>query len=179
MKLLASIPIRPLRIAFDSMEYADIYEKAIRLAKKNNIQHLSNYILFNFKDEPLELYQRLRLNVLLSEELDLQIYSFPMRYSPIWDDNNFHHNRNFVGEKWNKKFIRSIQCVLNATKGKVGRKEIFEAAFGKNEKEFFEILWMPEAYIFYREQSEKLGTHKLGGLFLSHYLLMILIRQSR
>ncbi len=154
MKLLSKIPIYPLRIAFDNMNHAIDYEKAIRLANKYEIQHLSNYLLFNYKDRPEELYKRLKLNVDLCEELpDLKIYSFPMRYSPIWDDNGYHHNRKYVGMHWNKKFIRAIQCILNATKGKVGRKKsFFEAAFGKDEDEYFEILWMPERYIMNREK---------------------------
>lgn len=161
MALLSSIPISPLRIAFDNMKYAEIYENAIRLASKYNIRHLSNYLLFNYDDEPIELYQRLRLNISLSQELDLKIYSFPMRYSPIWHDEDYHHNRNFIGEKWNKKFIRAVQCVLNAAKGKIGRKkDFFEAAFGKNEDEYYEILWMPESYILYREKSEEFGYTK-------------------
>lgn len=94
----------------------------------------------------------MRLNVDLSVELDLQIYSFPMRYSPIWDDNGLHKSRNYIGPRWNKKFIRAVQTVLNATKGKVGTKlSFFNAAFGINEDEFFEILYMPESYIFNRE----------------------------
>ncbi len=158
MALLASIPIRPLRIAFDSMDYAEIYEKAIRLAHKHGIKHLSNYLLFNFDEKPVELYQRLRLNVELCEELHLPIYSFPMRYTPIWDRNGMHHTRNYIGLYWNKKFIRAIQCILNATKGKIGRKlDFFEAAFGKNEEEYFQILYMPEAYIMQRNKSRDLG----------------------
>ena len=154
MKLLSKIPIRPLRIAFDDMSHAIEYERAIRLADKYKIQHLSNYLLFNYKDKPIDLYQRLKLNINLCEELsNLKIYSFPMRYSPIWDDHGYHHNRKYVGTHWNKKFIRAIQSILNATKGKVGRKkDFFEAAFGKNEEEFFEILWMPERYIMNREK---------------------------
>lgn len=158
MKLLSTIPIRPLRIAFDSMKYAKSYENALRLASRYNIYHLSNYLLYNFEDEPIDLYRRMRLNVDLSEELELQIYSFPMRYSPIWDENNLHHNRNFIGKHWNKKFIRSIQTILNATKGKVGtRVSFFNAAFGKNEKEFIELLYMPEAYILQRHKFESNG----------------------
>ena len=158
MELLSQTPVRPLRIAFDSMKDAKVYEQAIRLAKKYNIEHLSNYLLFNYKDRPVELYRRLKLNVELCEELDLKIYSFPMRYSPIWDENDLHHNRKFVGKFWNKKFIRSIQCVLNATKGKVGRKkEFFEAAFGMDEKQYFEILWMPENYILNRNKALQTG----------------------
>lgn len=158
MALLATIPIKPLRIAFDSMKLAKPYEKAIRLAAKYNIKQLSNYLLFNHKDRPVELYQRMRINVELSNELDLQIYSFPMRFSPIWDDNKLHHGRTYIGNHWNRKFIRSIQTVLNATKGKVGTKlDFFKAAFGKDENEFFEILYMPEAYILHRRLCEKKG----------------------
>ena len=158
MILLASIQIKPLRIAFDSMKYAKSYEKALRLAAKHKIKHLSNYLLFNYKDKPAELYQRMKLNVELSNELGLQIYSFPMRYSPIWDDNKLHHGRTFIGKYWNRKFIRAIQTVLNATKGKVGTKlEFFKAAFGKDEDEFFEILYMPEAYILHRRLCENNG----------------------
>lgn len=152
MRLLATIPIRPLRIAFDSMKYSDSYERALRYAAKYRIRHLSNYLLYNFKDQPVDLYRRMRLNVDLSVELELQIYSFPMRYSPIWDNNGLHKSRNYIGIHWNKKFIRAVQTVLNATKGKVGTKiSFFNAAFGENESEYFEILYMPEAYIFNRE----------------------------
>jgi len=167
MALLATIPIKPLRIAFDSMKYAKPYEKAVRLAAKHKINNLSNYLLFNFKDKPFELYQRMKLNVELSNELGLQLYSFPMRYSPIWDDDNLHHGRTFTGKYWNRKFIRAIQTVLNATKGKVGtRLDFFKAAFGKDGNEFFEILYMPEAYIFHRRLCENNGlTESWSKLF--------------
>lgn len=169
MALLATIPIKPLRIAFDSMKFASAYEKAVRLAAKYKIKNLSNYLLYNFKDEPIELYRRMRLNVELSNELNLQIYSFPMRYSPIWDDNKLHHGRTYIGNHWNKKYIRSIQTVLNATKGKVGTKlDFFKAAFGKDEEEFFEILYMPEAYILHRRICEKNGlTESWRALYRS------------
>jgi len=167
MKLLSTIPIRPLRIAFDSMKYAKSYENALRLAAEYKINHLSNYLLYNFEDEPIDLYRRMRLNIDLSEELGLQIYSFPMRYSPIWDENNLHHSRDFIGKHWNKKFIRSIQTILNATKGKVGtRVSFFNAAFGKNEDEYIELLYMPESYILHRHKFESNGlTEAWRALF--------------
>jgi hypothetical protein len=169
MALLSTIPIKPLRIAFDSMEFAKPYENAVRLAAKYKITNLSNYLLFNHQDKPVELYQRMRLNVELSSELALQIYSFPMRFSPIWDDNKLHHGRTYIGKYWNRKFIRALQTVLNATKGKVGTKlDFFKAAFGKNEDEFFEILYMPEAYIFHRRLCESMGlTESWRKLFQS------------
>jgi hypothetical protein len=149
IKLLTKVPINPLRIAFDDMKYYDIYTKAVRLSAKNGINHLSNYLLYNFKDKPTDLYQRLKLNIELSEELDIDIYSFPMKYIPI--DGIYSKNRDFIGVYWNRKFIRAIQAILNATKGKIGRgQSFFEEAFGKNEIDFEKLLWMPETLIIHR-----------------------------
>lgn len=107
-------------------------------------------LLYNFEDNPDDLYYRMRMNIDLCDELGVTIYSFPMKYHPIADPNYF-YNREYIGKYWNRKFIRSVQAVLNATKGKIGRgKSFFEEAFGKDIDEFHKILWMPEAFIIYR-----------------------------
>ena len=150
MAKLAEINIRPLRIAFDDLRDKDVYCKTIRLAAKHGIRNLSNYLLYNFEDTPDDLYMRLKINVDLCEELDIVIYSFPMKYHPITDPEYF-RNRDYIGKHWNRKFIRAIQAVLNATKGKVGRgKSFFEEAFGSGLDEFRKILWMPERFIIHR-----------------------------
>jgi hypothetical protein len=152
MRKLTEINVRPLRIAFDDLSQKNIYEKAVRLAAKYGIKHLSNYLLYNYEDEPIELYERLKLNVELCEELDVTIYSFPMKYHPIKDPTYF-RTRDYLGSHWNRKFIRAIQAVLNSTKGKIGRgKVFFEDAFGRNVEEFEKILWMPETFIIYRQK---------------------------
>ena len=150
MKKLSEINIRPLRIAFDHYEQKDIYIKAIRTAAKYGIKDLSNYLLYNFLDKPDDLYYRMRINVDLCEELGVTIYSFPMKYHPI-DDPDFFRNRDYIGKHWCRKFIRAVQAVLNATKGKIGKgKDFFEEAFGRNINEFYDILWMPETFIIFR-----------------------------
>lgn len=152
MKKLAEVAINPLRIAFDHYDQKDIYVKAVRTAAKYGITHLSNYLLYNYKDTPEELYHRMRINVDLCEELNVTIYSFPMKYHPI-DDPDYFRNRNFIGEHWNRKYIRAIQAVLNSTKGKIGRgKEFFEEAFGRDVDEFRKLLRMPETFIIYRRK---------------------------
>ena len=99
---------------------------------------------------PDELYYRMRINVELCEELDVTIYSFPMKYHPISDPDYF-DNRDYIGKHWNRKFIRAIQAILNSTKGKIGRGvSFFEEAFGADIKEFEKLLWMPETFIIYR-----------------------------
>ena len=155
VKLLASIAIRPLRIAFDDLKSRPSYEKAVRLSVKAGIKDFSNYLLYNYNDTPEELYTRLRINVDLCDELNVSIYSFPMKYHPIHsevtDGIDYSHNRDFIGKHWNRKYIRAIQAILNSTKGKVGKgTSFFEEAFGKDLIEFKELLEMPETFILYR-----------------------------
>lgn len=157
MEKLFEIPIRPVRIAFDKWSLHSIYENAVRTAVRHGHMNLSNYILYNYKDTPIELYKRLRLNVDLCEELGASIYSFPMKYHPI-EDPDYFSNRDYIGSHWNRKFIRTIQAVLNSTKGKVGKGfSFFCKAFGSNEDEFEKLLYMPEAMIIYRFYFEESG----------------------
>lgn len=168
IKKLSEIAIRPLRIAFDDWKSHKIYRHAVELAAKYKITNLSNYLLYNFKDRPIDLYHRMKLNVELCETLGVNIYSFPMKYHPIMDSAYF-QNREYTGKHWNRKFIRAIQAVLNATKGKIGKgKEFFEKAFGVNENEFEKILYMPEAFIIYRFYFERTGqTEKWWNAYCS------------
>lgn len=162
MKLMSEIPIRPLRIAFDYIGIQEKYKNAVRLAAKYGIRELSNYILYNFNDKPEDLYNRLEINIKLCHEHDIDIFSFPMKYIPLFGEEAKH--REYTGKYWNKKFIRAIQSVLNVTKGivapasKNGQSSFFHKAFGNDLEEFFEILYMPETYIVYRSVFEK----KLG-----------------
>ena len=155
VELLSSIAIRPLRVAFDDLKTLPAYEKAIRMSAKAGIKDFSNYLLYNFRDKPIELYQRLKINVDLCEELKVNIYSFPMKYHPIRkgkdDEVDLSHNRDYIGVYWNRKYIRAVQAILNSTKGKIGRgKSFFLEAFGSNEEEYMDLLEMPETFILYR-----------------------------
>jgi len=156
MKKMSEIPIRPLRLAFDYIGIKEKYINAVRLAHKYKIKELSNYILYNFHDSPDDLYNRLRINVDLVEELGLAIYSFPMKYIPLFGEEA--KGRTFIGKKWNKKFIRAIQSILNVTKGIVAPgRSFFEKAFGNDITQYREILYMPETYIVYRYFFEDIG----------------------
>jgi len=150
MEKLAEISARPIRIAFDNWKMRNVYEQAVRTAARHGHKDLSNYLLYNYDDEPIDLYKRLKLNVELCEELNISIYSFPMKYHPI-EDPDYFSNRDFIGENWNRKYIRTIQAILNSTKGRIGKGvSFFNKAFGENEDEFQKLLYMPEAMIIYR-----------------------------
>lgn len=157
--LLSQIPVRPLRIAFDDIKTEKEYTKALTMSVDAGMKDFSNYLLYNFRDTPQDLYHRLRVNVDLCESLDVSIYSFPMKYHPIRGEHS--HDRDYIGEHWNRKYIRAVQAILNATKGKIGRGvSFFEKAFGKNVDEYMELLIMPETFLLFRFFFEHLGYTK-------------------
>jgi hypothetical protein len=156
MKILSEIPIRPLRIAFDRWIQKNQYEKAVRRASKYGIKDISNYLLYNYTDKPIDLWNRIILNIKLQKKLKVHIFSFPMKYSPVNEK-----DRKYIGPHWNRKFIRAIQAVLLVKKGIVSTKQDFvERAFGKNPSEYFKILMMPEEFIIYRTFFENTGMTK-------------------
>lgn len=153
MMQLARLAIRPLRIAFDDIKLKDKYCAAVRTAHRHGIREISNYILFNYKDKPEDLYERLRINIELNKELGIQIFSFPMKYSPI--DRT---DRNYIGENWTKKSIRAISAILQVTKGVVAAgSNFFNKAFGNSLDEYFELLAMPRELIMFRSYFEGNG----------------------
>lgn len=162
-KRLGELAIRPARIAFDHIEDAEAYKKAIRLCAENGITHMSNYLLYNgvdftgkghryHADTPEDLYERMHISMDLQEELikstghQVTIFSFPMRYIPLED-----LKRGFVGTHWNPKYLRALQRMLIPTQGKgVSSRSFFEADFGKTPKEFVRALAMPENHLGWR-----------------------------
>ena len=154
MAQLARLAIKPLRIAFDDIKLKDKYCEAVRTAHRHGIKEISNYMLFNYKDKPEDLYERLRINIDLNKELGIQIFSFPMKYSPI--DRT---DRNYIGANWDKKSVRAISAILQVTKGVVAAgSTFFYKAFGETQEEFFELLAMPRDLIMFRSHFEENGT---------------------
>lgn len=146
MEELAKVCVSPLRIAFDNLGFKDDYTTAIRQAAKAGIRNLSNYMLYNFKEHPIDLFERMLINVGLNEELDIRIFSFPMRYQPV-----DLADRSHVGPKWTRHQLRSVQVILQATHGIVsGNPVFFREAFGKDANEYLDLLFRPHHMIFNR-----------------------------
>lgn len=165
LKELASISIRPLRIAFDHIGVKKQYVTSIEFAHEVGLHDLSNYMLYNFHDSPADLYQRMVLNIDLNEKLDIRIFSFPMRYQPT-----DMKERTFVGEKWNRYYLRSMQIILQATHGIVsGAPRFFRRAFGETASDFENLLIRPHKFIFNRDWfdhfggREELAEYKAGA----------------
>ena len=154
LKELAKTCIKPLRIAFDHLGLKKPYEKAIRISHDQGLDQLSNYMLYNFHDSPSDLFERLRLNVTLNEELGIRIWSFPMRYQPTDLPERTH-----IGEKWSKYQLRSMQIILQATHGVVsGKPDFFKRAFGDTYQDYEDLLIRPHHYLFNREYYENYDT---------------------
>ena len=59
LRELATICLSPLRIAFDHLGLKKPYEKAVRYAAEHGLTKLSNYMLYNFHDDPADLFERI------------------------------------------------------------------------------------------------------------------------
>jgi len=148
--LLSRLSVEPIRLAFDYDDVEPAYTRAVKLLADVGFDKFTTYVMFNYKDTPESFYRRLCHNVELSQRLGIAISSFPMRYVPI-DDVERHH----VGEFWTWRYLRGIQCVLNATRGVVSCKpDFFAKAFGSTFDEFVEIVSMPDNYIIHRLRNE-------------------------
>jgi len=143
--VLSKIPISPFRLAYDNVDDTKIFLKSTRVAFNKGFRKFSNYMLYNWEDNPEDLWFRLNKAVGLYNRLgkDITGFSFPMKYAPIDEI-----DRSFIGKHWNKKYLNAINVIINVTKGVVAKeKDFFYEAFGKNKKEFLEILLMPDEFI--------------------------------
>jgi hypothetical protein len=163
---MATIALKPLRIAFDHIGVRKPYETAIRMAHSVGLNDLSNYMLYNFHDTPEDLYARMKLNINLNVELGCRIFSFPMRYQPT-----DMKDRSHIGEHWNRFYLRSMQTILQATHGIVsGSPDYFHTAFGVNEAAFRDLLIRPERYLFNRFWYERFEGRAEFDEYQTHFV---------
>ena len=160
-RMLGSVNVSPVRLAFDHEGIEKDYRRAIQLLADNGLREFTNYLLFNFVDAPTSLYNRIQVNMDLNHQLGITIAGFPMRFIPMDDVKRGH-----VGKKWHWRWLRGMQCVLLATRGIVSPNPTFVArAFGQSYEEFLEILSMPDRYIIWRKSYENAGADEWKGLF--------------
>lgn len=154
MNLINSIPVYPIRFAFDDISMKNVFIDKISNVLESGIKNISIYVLYNFKDTPEDFYERLCISARLNQKYNGRIFSFPMKYVP-----NDQTDRSFIGEYWTKRMIRGVQCILNSTHGIVPVKlDFFHRAFGKDSNEFMKIIHMPENYIIHRYYDQKINT---------------------
>jgi len=180
MQLLSKLNIKPMRIAFDRIEYKEDYINALTIAKKYGVKSFSNYILYNFKDTPKDFYERLMVNIGLNEEWrdksgkpSATIYSYPMRYAPIDStisptklnpdkgielSQKGDRNTNITYDNlcWTRRFIRNVEVMKGTAHGAISpTPSLAKRTIGETLPEFIRNLYMPEELLRYRNKYEK------------------------
>ena len=151
-KKLFKINIDPVRLAFDEVDYENAVLNAINIAKKYSSKEIMVYVLYNFLDEPEELYYRINL---LNRE---GVLSFPMEYREPTTRTD-----KVPGKHWNTYLLRAFKLTLlfYYTKGMITRsRDSFLRIYGKNEREFLSRLY--EIYNYDKKLKRK-AQYKLGG----------------
>jgi len=152
-KKLGEIAISPVRVAFDHISVEKPYRRGVKNLASAGIRNIMTYVMFNFNDTPEEFYSRLRINMDISVEYGIKITSFPMRFCPI---NQV--DRHYISPEWNWRYLRGIQCILNATHGVVSSNpKFFDLSFGSTAEEFKTIVSMPDKFIIYRSKYSDLA----------------------
>ena len=141
-KELNGVPFELIRFAFDGMHEDGHFQKAIDLiVKHTKIKDFTNYVLYNFKDTPEDLYYRLKEHARLAELYGIDVKAFPMRYQPII---GFDRKRSYVGEHWTEKQKKGFMIMVGAffTSGLINTRTIkeFEYIFTDSPENFSKLL---------------------------------------
>ena len=182
IELLSKLNLKPLRIAFDRIEGKEDYLGAVKLAKEHGFKAFSNYMLYNYKDTPKDLYERLAINIELNTDWRkvggkevAKVYSYPMRFAPIYaikgepvnrkrdyvKEVNIDESNWLINPKWTKKFIRNIEVMKSAANGAISPTPALAwRTIGKDFEEFVSNLYMPEELLRNRNKHERKLFHE-------------------
>lgn len=175
--LLSQINIVPLRIAFDRISEKKVYVNAVELAFQHGFKTISNYMLYNFKDTPKDLYERINVNIELNTKWKDgfngqkgQVYCYPMRYAPINEDLGPQANRErnyfaavdsrtidwLYAPVWTPKFSRNLDVIKGVAHGAIPIvPSLARRAIGRTFEEFVINLYMPEEMLRHRDRYER------------------------
>ena len=165
-KKISEVAIKPCRIAFDNISTREDYFTAMENAVKYGIKYFSNYLLYNYDENPKSLWLRSKLNIDFCKKYKkdgISLFSFPMKYASIERT-----DRSYIGVEWHRKYLRAMNVILNVTSGVVAKEEdFFLRAYGNTEEEFIEILTMPDDFIRFRDFFEEKGFTQLWKKYYS------------
>lgn len=175
--MIEQLHIKPMRIAFDRLSYRNLYVDAVNIAQRHGFKEFSNYMLYNEKDTPRDLYERLRINIEINQSWRHEngrsaaaIYSYPMRFAPIKDNSPEHLNRSrdyvpprpnrnidyLQDARWTKRFTRNIEIIKGASHGALSpTPSLALRAIGETYEEFITNLYMPEELLRNRDKHEE------------------------
>jgi hypothetical protein len=102
---LALVNLPTIRIAYDFVGMRDAIGKGISLLKKHlpkrRYRHVCSYVLYNYKDKPEDLFERVR------DLLAWGIAAYPMRYQPLNGDFAFKKD-SYVAPTWTVEELEMV-----------------------------------------------------------------------
>jgi hypothetical protein len=134
-KLLAGIPIHPLRFSFDNLSQDKYCQNAIKLAYKYGFNHIHVDVLYNFNDTIEDFYYRIKELIRLIGKKGGGVIL--MKYAPI-----DRIDKDYVGKYWTKKEAESVHRINPYPYGIISSKSMkeFEHFFGRDATEFKKLL---------------------------------------
>lgn len=156
-KVLGGMPIVPMRFAYDGPQEKGHIQRAITLMAENGKKQFLVYMLYNFTDEIVDAYRRIRELTFLGIELGVSVSTFPMRYQPF---DVIDENREYLGKKWTVQARKNFMTALNYYSGRglyrFTTMDEFYFWLGKDENEFLRLMAYPKAPILFSRKKEAL-----------------------
>ena len=102
---LAEIKIPTIRLAYDFLAMRDAVHRAVSLFRKTltdrRYRHITCYLLYNYKDSPGDLFERVR------DLLAWGVAAYPMRYQPLSGEHAFEKD-SYVSPKWTQEELEMV-----------------------------------------------------------------------
>lgn len=105
---LRDLHVPTIRFAYDFAAMKEQIRKGILTMKdsglkKNRVRHISCYVLFNYKDTPDDLWQR------ITDLLAWGVAAYPMRYQPLSGDYAFEKD-SYVAPTWTPQQLEMVSA---------------------------------------------------------------------
>lgn len=143
-KLLATICVSPIRLAFDFIAIRPAYERAVRLLIEKGFNEFTNYMLFNFNDTPRDP---------LRPADDRRQAQRRTRHPHHWLPDTFHPDERCEPPLRRPRvdmalFTRHSVRSFGHPRSFSPNPEFVKHAFGETYEQFLEILSMPDPTSF-------------------------------
>jgi len=163
-KLYSQIKLKPFRFAFDDIKYDGYPQKAFKLAEKYGLNDGSCLMLYNFEDNPKNMWYRM-FEIIKLQKVDI----YPMRYQEILDKEMSKTKNCFISKHWGEQALSNFRMLIqiffhNSVIGRGVTLSKFYNVFKKSEIEFDEFIRLPTQKFIEAISKNKNRTVKIEKL---------------
>jgi hypothetical protein len=137
---LSKVRMDSVRIAYDRTNMKGAVQKAIETLSDYGINRrkILCYALYNFGDDPQDLFRRVR------DLLNWGVVAYPMRYQPVLELPYALEKNTYIAPKWNKKQLETVAS-LRRIVGFAGTFPPYKALVDRfNQTEGFDEMLYPK-----------------------------------